>query len=379
MKKIHYLCMISVILVFLTGCSETDITDQMANIKNAKEEHVLSVKGGSPVGHPDMTFGEAFDNFFAYPTWQYFVGIQEGYDEDGDGKPDYTIDNVDVVEFTGYCTYQDVEVKARIQFTLAEDGDTFETTYLAFNEVPQNRLILYALLDKVFGVDDIGDTAEETDIVEDQAAGNVKKNDEDQSLQAFIDCICAHSDPPMLEGEELEEYFKNEYAGWLAGTGYTNVHMDEYGGFYWTETEDAVDYYDAYAQILGDVCGTYGEYCEYTVYDFDNDGVMELITSFGTCDADWANDVYTIDHGAVTMIGEFYGYVSFYGAEEGVGIYTVYGHMGHQTVEWLTKEGNELYGMTLLDEEVPDDDYYSNPYSIMTYSITDYSLLRQLQ
>lgn len=41
---------------------------------------------------------------------------------------------MDVVEFTGYCTYQNVEVKALVQFTLSKERDTFEATYLSLIE-----------------------------------------------------------------------------------------------------------------------------------------------------------------------------------------------------------------------------------------------------
>lgn len=116
-----------------------------------ENSYVLSVKNGTPIAYPDKTYGEAFDNFFGSPKWRYFKGEKEGPDEDGDGEPDYTEDNVDVVEFTGRCTYQDVDVNALIQFTLSQDDDTFEATYLSFNDVPQSMLMLYGLLDKAFG------------------------------------------------------------------------------------------------------------------------------------------------------------------------------------------------------------------------------------
>lgn len=92
------------------------------------------VKNGHPNEYPNRTYEQAFSNFFAQPQWKYF-------------KSD---DQQNVVEFTGDCTYQDVPVKARIQFVVDEKAGTFETTYLAFNEVPQNRLVLSALLEKTF-------------------------------------------------------------------------------------------------------------------------------------------------------------------------------------------------------------------------------------
>lgn len=151
--------------VLLAGCTDSEIKeasdaaekiaeeaeDQARNITDSQDSHVLGVKNGHPFDHPDQTYGDAFEDFFAYPTWKYFVGTKEGADEDGDGKPDYEEKDVDIVEFTGYCTYQDTEVKALMQFTLDEESDTFDVTYLSFNDVPQNTLMLYGLLNKIFG------------------------------------------------------------------------------------------------------------------------------------------------------------------------------------------------------------------------------------
>ena len=103
------------------------------------DEHVLGVKYGSPSTYPDITYAEAFESFFGSPKWKFFRG-----------KTDTSSTYVDVVEFTGSCIYRDVDVDARIQFTLSDDGKTFDATYLSFNEVPQSNLILYSLIDKAF-------------------------------------------------------------------------------------------------------------------------------------------------------------------------------------------------------------------------------------
>ncbi len=148
MKKIVLISVLAVLLG-ISGCGVSDVTDQVANISQATDEHVLMVKKGHPNSYPDITFEQAFESFFGNPTWKYFVGTKEGSDDDDDGEPDYEVDNVDVVEFTGYCTYSGVEVKALIQFTLNDD-DTFDASYLSLNEVPQNMLMLGSLIGKAF-------------------------------------------------------------------------------------------------------------------------------------------------------------------------------------------------------------------------------------
>lgn len=136
----------------------------------AEDEHVTGVKGGTNSAYPGITYEEAFENFFSTPTWQYFVGTQEGPDDDGDGEPDYTVENVDVVEFTGGCLYADVEVTALIQFVLDEEAGTFQPTYLSFNDVPQSMLMLGGLMETVFtqaAEDGVGKgTAQNTDVSE---------------------------------------------------------------------------------------------------------------------------------------------------------------------------------------------------------------------
>lgn len=127
-----------------------------------------------------------------------------------------------------------------------------------------------------------------------------------------------------------------------------------------------MDYYAIYGDILLDVWASYGDY---TLYDIDGDGIFELITSFGVCDADRVNDFYTVENGTVIMLGEYSGAVSFYGADDGNGIYAVYGHMGYQIVERITKSGNGIQTEEIMKGEVENDEYYSNEYSISLMSV----------
>ena len=238
MKRIISIFLSIIMVMSLCACGADDVTDQVVNVIQAEDENVLGVKNGTPNAYPEKTYGEAFESFFSSPTWKHFVGTVEGPDEDGDGEPDYVEENVDIVEFTGYCNYQDVEVKALIQFTLNKEDDTFSATYLSFNEVPQNMLMLSALIDAAFTNEDVAATAEnnseETVIPQDYAL-----------LDEFITLICSYSDPPDIEGEELTAYFKEQYDIWANGEGFNNIilgadghltipdHRKEYVGTWW--------------------------------------------------------------------------------------------------------------------------------------------------
>lgn len=182
MKKGLAILMSAFLLVSLsTSCDTNEITDQAMNIVHISEEHVQSVKNGTSTIYPEKTWGEAFDSFFTAPTWKYFSGILEGPDENGDGKPDYTETDVDIVEFTGYCNYRGTDVKARVQFQLNSEDDSFTASFLAFNEVPQNMVLLNLLIAKAFG-EDSEEISEIFDVYDDLA----DQSFEDEPVQAGI-------------------------------------------------------------------------------------------------------------------------------------------------------------------------------------------------
>ena len=110
------------------------VSDQIENQRDADNENVLGVKNGYPQNYPDCKYGNVFEEFFADPTWKYFKSTEER----------------DIVEFTGYCTYMEQEVKARLQFVLNNDDDTFMASALSFNDVPQSKLITVTLITKAF-------------------------------------------------------------------------------------------------------------------------------------------------------------------------------------------------------------------------------------
>ncbi len=133
-KRITGVIMLILCVACFTGCDQKDVEDQVRNVTDSVDEHVIGVKNGYPEAAPQITYGDAFENFFGNPTWKYF--------ESTDGK--------DVVEFTGKCTYLDQEVKARLQFILSKDSKSFKQGALSFNDVPQSSLITSALIYKAF-------------------------------------------------------------------------------------------------------------------------------------------------------------------------------------------------------------------------------------
>ena len=126
-KRIMNLLVVLLSVCFLVvGCGVT---------YNENNENIQFVKQGTSRAYPNATtYGKAFDAFFDNPTWGYFVA------DTGE----------DVVEFTGNCFYDNVEVEALIQFTLDKKAGTFEVNYVSFNDVTQNQLVVSALLEAIF-------------------------------------------------------------------------------------------------------------------------------------------------------------------------------------------------------------------------------------
>lgn len=97
------------------------------------DEKVSAVKNGHLSDYPAVTVGEAFDSFFASPEWKSFKSDK--------GK--------NIVEFTGKCRYQDVDVTAKMQFVVS-GNKAFEIDFFSLNDIPQNKLLLAGLMGKVF-------------------------------------------------------------------------------------------------------------------------------------------------------------------------------------------------------------------------------------
>ncbi len=291
-KRVYIILFISVI--FLMGCSsdgayreadtkemsETakevvrEVADQTANIVEGEDENVLMVKNGHPESYPDTTYQEAFESFFSYPTWKHFTGTRNSSDENGDGKPDSLEENVDIVEFTGYCMYQDVEVKALIQFTLDKEAGTFAATYLSFNEVPQNNLTLWAVVEAAFECDDVEATQEEvhTKLAEEQQ-GTQDVTREEEMLQEFIELICSYSDPPSeCSEDELKAYFKKEFDIWKKGEGYSRICIGQDGHLILTEDSEA---------FVGHWCDTVSERCNMDIQYNDGKYYIDINWSSG--------------------------------------------------------------------------------------------------
>lgn len=146
-----------------------------------------------------------------------------------------------------------------------------------------------------------------------------------------------------------------------------------------TEIDSSVNYssmpeYSSYTEVIGDTAVAHDGNGNYSLYDIDQDGTRELILSFGESNADWTNYVYTLENGAPVSIGNFYSPVLLYGADDNNGIYSVYGHMGYQKVDRITKQGKQIQIETVTEGDVGSGDYYSNESPIIQLPFPGYEM-----
>lgn len=100
----------------------------------SENPNVSMVKSGSPNGYPNITYEQAFHDYFSDPKWKYFRA------EDGRN----------VVQFDGKCMYDGDTADICFQFVLDTDKGTFTTEYMGINGEAQSVLVTSAVLDKVF-------------------------------------------------------------------------------------------------------------------------------------------------------------------------------------------------------------------------------------
>lgn len=116
--------------------------------------------------------------------------------------------------------------------------------------------------------------------------------------------------------------------------------------------------YAKYASFIQNLCANTAGTTEIALYDIDEDGIRELIFSHGTCEADWINDVYTLENDTnVISIGSIGSHVMLYTAPDGNGIYSQFGHMGYEKIDRFTKNGNALNEENIATTDVGSGEY----------------------
>lgn len=98
------------------------------------QKYVRFVKGTCPEAYPDISYGDAFEDFFGDCKWEYFKSEE----------------NQDVVEFSGNCMYKDETAEVKAQFLVSYDEGKGELYTMSLNGEIQPELVQAMFLTKIF-------------------------------------------------------------------------------------------------------------------------------------------------------------------------------------------------------------------------------------
>jgi len=110
------------------------LASALASCDSFASAEVQEVKNGHLLSHPDKTIGDAVAGFLGLPIWT------SGTSDKG----------VQFVNVKGQIKYMEKQITAVLQFRLDKGKSTFEASALEFNGIPQNALIMNALISKMY-------------------------------------------------------------------------------------------------------------------------------------------------------------------------------------------------------------------------------------
>ena len=116
---------IVIIIVLGALASGGDYSSKVSSVKNGYFQAY-----SSDDGYPNV--GNAFENYFDDTSWKAFTSD----------------DDMEIVEFNGKFLYYDDETDCCLQFQTYEDG-SFDIYAVEFNGIPQDKLTISVLLEKV--------------------------------------------------------------------------------------------------------------------------------------------------------------------------------------------------------------------------------------
>ena len=116
---------IAIIVVLAALGSSGDYSEEVSSVKNGYFQAY-----SSDDGYPNV--GDAFENYFDDTSWKAFTSD----------------DDMEIVEFNGKFLYYDDETDCCLQFQTYEDG-SFDIYAVEFNGIPQDKLTISVLLEKV--------------------------------------------------------------------------------------------------------------------------------------------------------------------------------------------------------------------------------------
>ena len=194
MKKIITLILVGCMALSIGGCAteqDEPKSSSFIDSNNMDETNkIIAVKSGYIYSFSDeVPVGPAIDSFLHTNTWKYFKSE----------------DNMDVVQCTGNCMYNDKKVEAKIQF-MVNDDDSFEVNSLSLNDIDQEVTNILAFLGKAYEY--AGVTVDLDDITDEIDGGAQNRAPQNSTAQTSA-TTAENGDIGIIDTDDynLDEYY----------------------------------------------------------------------------------------------------------------------------------------------------------------------------
>ena len=194
MKKIITLILVGCMALSIGGCAteqDEPKSSSFIDSNNMDETNkIIAVKSGYIYSFSDeVPVGPAIDSFLHTNTWKYFLSE----------------DNMDVVQCTGNCMYNDKKVEAKIQFVVNDD-DSFEVNSLSLNDIDQELTNILAFLGKAYEY--AGVTVDLDDITDEIDGGAQNRAPQNSTAQTSA-TTAENGDIGIIDTDDynLDEYY----------------------------------------------------------------------------------------------------------------------------------------------------------------------------
>lgn len=194
MKKIITLILVGCMALSIGGCAteqDEPKSSSFIDSNNMDETNkIIAVKSGYIYSFSDeVPVGPAIDSFLHTNTWKYFKSE----------------DNMDVVQCTGNCMYNDKKVEAKIQFVVNDD-DSFEVNSLSLNDIDQELTNILAFLGKAY---EYAGVTVDLDDITDEIDGGAQNSAPQNSMAQTSATTAENGDIGIIDTDDynLDEYY----------------------------------------------------------------------------------------------------------------------------------------------------------------------------
>lgn len=160
-----------------------------------RQKYVRFMKEASPVAYPDITYGDAFEEFFSNCKWEYFKSTE----------------GQNVVEFTGNCMYDNENATVLIQFLIYYDEGRAKFHTMLINDEPQTNLVWSVLIEKVFNDFDSG--ADSNALMLEQEQEDTETSAAEETGDFFENLVNTEETEDSFEPQEKDFNDENLYIG----------------------------------------------------------------------------------------------------------------------------------------------------------------------